>query len=185
VSGPSTIKRLDDEIREAVDAAIRDGRATGDEILALIQAMGGEASRSSVYRYKQRMEKQLQRYRAAQEVAGVWMKGIHDEPDGKVARMASQAITALALEAISKIEDGEELPSPQDLMFLSKAVQQGVQTSKMQLEMAGKIEERARAKAKAEAVQAVERVARAEGLSAETIARFRADILGVPTEPAP
>lgn len=184
MSGPSTIDRLDGEIRDAVNAAVREGRATGDEILAMIREMGGAVSRSALYRYKQRMEKQLERYRAAQEVAGVWMKGIHDDPDGKVARMAAQAITGLAMQTINEIEDGAELPSPQDLMFLSKAVQQGVQTERLQLEMAGKIEERARAKAKAEAAQAVQRVATAAGLSADTIAKFRSAILGV-AEAAP
>ena len=120
----STLDRLDPRIRDAVHTAIRENRATIDEIVATIVQMGGDVSRSAVGRYVKRIgedeAKRLEEYRKAQSVAAVWVEKIGSEPEGDVGRMLIEQVRMLAVQAVKEM-NGAEVDA-QDLMLLGKSL---------------------------------------------------------------
>jgi hypothetical protein len=80
-------------------------------------------------------------------------------------------------------EAGEEaqahLRNPKSVALMAEAVQRLTVASRQNAEYIARVEDRAAAKAKAGAARAAETAARAQGLSADTIATIKASILGV------
>ncbi len=68
--GRSSVDRLPDTLREAVDAAIADG-ATIDEITERIREGGGDCSRSAVGRYAKNMRDVIRQQQEADRVIKV------------------------------------------------------------------------------------------------------------------
>lgn len=171
----STVAALPAEILERVNAMIRDG-ATVPEILARLEEPGESVSRSALYRYKSRMERQLQRYREAQEVAGVWVRQLADDADDKVGRLLAEMIKTVAFNTISQLgEDGAESTTPEDLAHLARSIKDLVAARKGSAE----IELRIRKDVVREAAREVEQVARRQGLSAAAVAELKASFLGL------
>src|SRR5437868_3267674 len=86
-SRPSSITQLDPSIKEAVDTAIREGRLTIEQIVALIKDKGGDVSRSAAGRYVKNAKERMEDYRQAQQVAAVWVDKLGKEPEGDIGRM--------------------------------------------------------------------------------------------------
>lgn len=167
----STITQLDPRIREAVDAAIREGRATIADIVGLIREMGGMTSASSVGRYKQQAEAQMARYREAQEVAKVWIGKLQADPEGDVGRLLAEMLRTTAFQTLGDMDEG----SPQDVMFLAKALKDLASADKLTADRILLV----RREAAKEAAEKVSSVGKAKGLSAETVEALRKEILGV------
>ena len=165
----STIKRLDPRIKEAVDTAIRDGRATINEIVALVEEMGGGVSRSAVGRYKQSVEEAMETFRASQEMAKVWVEKLGEEPQTDSARLAAQILSAVAAHtAREAMNSGEAMPAG-ELMLAAKALDHIGRFQKSNLDTALK----ARKEFAAEAAEVVERTAKQQGVSKEGINAIR------------
>jgi hypothetical protein len=172
----SSISRLDPRIREAVDDAIREGRATIDDLVALIRAQGGQASRSAVGRYAQGMELSLKRYRETQEIAGRWMKQFQENPDSDVGRLLAEMLKTIAFASMADTEAAD----PKDLAHLARAVKDLASVdavkARLRAELAAETKERASA-----AAAAIERAAE-DGrmrLSPEALATIREPIYGM------
>lgn len=171
MSRKSSVKGLDPRIREAVDAAIREGRATIDDVVAIIRAMGADVSRSAVGRYKQRAEAQMQKYREAQEVAKVWIGKLQADPEGDVGRLLSEMLRTVAFQTVGDMEAAV----PEDLMFLARALKDLASADKLTAERILKV----RQETLKEAAKEVQKVAVQAGLSDETAELMRKKILGV------
>lgn len=171
MSRKSSIKQLDPRIKSAVDEAIRDDRATIDDIVAIIGRMGGDASRSAVGRYKQKAEEQMKRYREAQEVAKVWIGKLQTDPEGDVGRLLAEMLRTTAFQTIGDIDEA----TPQDIMFLGKALKDLASADTL---TANRILVVRRELAKEAAVVAVKE-AKGAGLSDEAAELIRKKILGV------
>jgi len=117
VARKSSIARLDPRVKEAVDKAIGEGRATIDEILATIRALGGAASRSAVGRYVLSANKQMERYREAQNLAKVWADKLAE--NGDVAQLTRQLLASLAFQTTSALAEDEHVEG-KELMFLGR-----------------------------------------------------------------
>ncbi len=167
----SSIVELDPRIREAVDTAIREGRATIDEIVALVTGLGGEVSRSAVGRYKQRAELQMQKYREAQEVAKVWIGKLQQDPEGDIGRLLAEMLRTVAFQSIGEMDAA----TPMDMMFLARALKELASADKLTAERILKV----RQESIREAADKAASVAKAKGLSADTVAELRKEILGV------
>jgi hypothetical protein len=167
----SSIKRLDPRVREAVDAAIREGRATIDDIVAIVAAMGGQASRSAVGRYKQQAEAQMQRYREAQEVAKVWIGKLQADPEGDVGRLLAEMLRTTAFQTLGDMEAA----TPGDVMFLAKALKDLASADKLTAERIIKV----RQEMAKDAADKAAAVAKSKGLSKDTVEELRREILGV------
>ena len=121
----SSITLLDPRVRDAVDAAIREGRATTDELVLLIKSHGQKASRSAVGRYMKNATDQMRTYREAQEVAKVWIGKINDEPEGDMGRLVAEMLRTVAYQTVGAMNDEKNPKSnakPMDVMLLAKAL---------------------------------------------------------------
>ena len=170
----SSIRRLPTEIREQVDRLVRDGH-TIDEITSHLEQLGADVSRSAVGRYKKSMEEQLARFRQAQEVAGVWVKDLGSEPEGRVGRLLAQMLQTVAFQVMADMGDEDAATKPMDIALLARAIKDLEGAARQSMEREIKIRERTQK----EAAEAVEEVAASAGLSAATVAQFRSAILGV------
>ena len=167
----SSVVTMDPAIREAVDAAIREGRATIADIVALIRELGGSVSKSAVGRYKQQAESQMQRYREAQEVAKVWIGKLQADPEGDVGRLLAEMLRTTAFQTLGDMESG----TPQDVMFLAKALKDLAGADKLTADRILLV----RREAAKEAAEKVTTVGKAKGLTKDTVEALRREILGV------
>lgn len=173
----SKITQLDPRVRAAVDDAIREGRATIDEIVLLVRGMGGEASRSSVGRYVKNAATQLKRYRDAQEIAKAWVGRLNAQPEDDVGRMLAEMFKTLAMQTMAQLGDDEqEAPAqPMELMLLAKALDHLTRSQKTTVDRAVKIREALGAK-----LEELEGEAkRGGGLDVKTIQRIREEVYGI------
>ncbi len=173
-SRPSSINQLDPAVKEAVDKAVREGRATIDQILQLIDSMGGEASRSAVGRYVKNARERLEDYRQASQIAAVWVDKLGKEPEGDIGRMLLEMLRVVAFKSIGDIDQA----SPEDLMFLGKALKDIAGADKLVVDR--EINLRKLIAAKAEKVaEEITREAKKLGASEEVIQTWRKKVLGV------
>jgi len=170
----STITKLDLRIKTEVDRAVREGRASIDDIVALIRDMGGDASRSAVGRYVKNQSEQLKKYREAQEVAKVWVDKLGKEPDGDVGRLIIEMLRVVSFQTLSNMDEA----GPEDLMFLGNAIKSIAQADKLVVDKEVNIRKLIADQAQAVAADVV-KTARKAGVSAETIEIFRSQILGI------
>jgi hypothetical protein len=173
----STIAKLDPVIKAEVDKAIREGRATIEDIVALIQKMGAQASKSAVGRYAVNAKKQMETYRQAQEVSKVWIQQIGDAPEGDVGRLVVELVRMLAFKSVSAMGEEDTSVSPEDLMFLSKAMKDLAGADKTAVDR--EINRQALQRQIKAAADNVEKVAKSNGLTADAVQAIRAQILGI------
>lgn len=171
----SSIKKLDPRVRDAVDAAVRDGRATIDDIVQLIEQHGGEASRSAVGRYVKNAKQQMEKFRQAKEIAKVWVGKFDEDPDGDVGRLLSEMLRTVAFQTISGFDDTEDGASAGEVMFIAKAIKELAQADKISADREIQI----RREVAKQAAATVEQAATAAGYSADTIAGIKKEILGI------
>lgn len=173
------VDTLPKEIRDAAYALLRDGK-TVDEITAHLQEIGAEVSRSGVGRWKKSAEKSMQALKRAEAFGARWAKDLKEDPEGKVGRLLIELGKTAALDVmLDRVDDGEEgteaKPMPtKELFFLSTAVKNFESASNMNVARELKIRKEVLEKAAA----AVEKVAKAGGMTADTVARLRAAVLG-------
>jgi len=173
----SSIDLLDARIQDAVNAAIKEGRASIDGIVDLIKGMGGDASRSAVGRYVQSQNEKLEHFRQAQETAKVWVDKIGKEPEGDVGRLLIEMLRVISYRTMSDMDSAD----PQDLMFLGKAIKDISSADKVMIDREAAV----RKLVAAQVVKAAEEVTttvRQAGMSAETIEMIRSKILGIGQE---
>ncbi|WP_304308079.1 phage protein Gp27 family protein [Pseudacidovorax intermedius] len=174
-SQPSSVTKLPPEIKEAVDAAIREGRATIADIVAMVRQMGGEVSESAAGRYVKNARERLEDYRQAQQVAAVWCDKIGKEPQGNVGRMILEMLRVIAYKSMGDLET----VSPEDLMFLSKAMKDLAGADKTMVDREINLLKLMAVKAQ-EVAASVEKTAKKAGLSDDTINTIKSQILGIP-----
>lgn len=168
-----TIHILDARLKQAIDDAITEGRATIDEIVGLVRGMGGEVSRSAVGRYKKSMEERLQEFREKQAIAGEWVRQLRADPDGDIGQMLAQMLKVIAHNTQSDLL--EEGADPKAIALMARAIKDltAVEAAKLA------IETKARADAAAKAAEAVDRVGKAMKLDPEALRKIREEVYGI------
>lgn len=170
----SSITQLDPAIKGAVDTAIRENRLTIDEIVQLIERSGGDASRSAVGRYVKNAKERMEDYRQATQMAAVWVDKIGKEPEGDVGRMVLEMLRLVAFKSIGDLEQA----SPEDLMFLGKAMKDIAGADKLIVDREINVRKLVAAEA-AKVAGEVATTAKKAGLSDETVELIKQKILGV------
>ena len=135
----SSITQLDPKIRAAVDKAVREDRATIDQIVELVDDLGGEASRSAVGRYVKNTREAMEHYRQAQSLARTWAEQIPE--NGDVAQLSRQLLSTAAFRAVSEMQSDEQVEG-RELMLFARALKD--------ISSAAKTDAEARAKIRAE-----------------------------------
>lgn len=174
----SSIAILDPRLKAAIDDAVTQGRATIDDIVRMVRALGGEVSKSAVQRYKRSMEERLADFREKQAVAGEWMRQLRADPDGDIGQMLAQMLKLIAHQTQTDMLDTGA--DAKDIAMLARAIKDMTAIEKTRLEL----EARARREATEAAADQAERSARDAGLSADRAAQIRRDVLGLRTAPA-
>lgn len=177
---PSSIDRLPPEIRERI-GRLRDAGRTIDEILAALDALDVDVSRSALGRHVQKLDRIGERLRDRRALAEALMDRFGPQDDDKLARANLEMLHGILFDLTSG-EDGEPVTfAPEQAMFLASAFRSLVTSQKSLTDLI----EKGRAKALAEAAAALDDAARSaeaageKGLSAARIAQLRRDFLGI------
>jgi len=185
----SKVRSAPDALREAVDAAIRAGW-TVDEIHAEAERVAGEIdlpedeipSRSSLGRYRASVERQMEHYRQAQQLASVWAEQLPD--NGDVAQLTRQVLSTLAFQAAGQMSDDEDI-NGKEVAWLARALKDIAMSSRMDVETRAKIKAEAAEEAAEEAAAKLREMEHedaqggARTLDPETLRRIREEVYGI------
>ncbi|MFZ5760956.1 MAG: DUF3486 family protein [Thermodesulfobacteriota bacterium] len=177
---PSSVDMMPDDIRDQLQALLRDPRVTQLEATARINAILEEEghpkiSKSAVNRYAVKMDEVGKRLRQSREVAGMWINRLGAEPQGKVGHLLNEMVRTLAFEAVLDFSEGDDKASPKMIKDLATAIHRLERASSENV----KREEEIRRKALADAADQVAKVAKHGGMSAATVQQIRTEILGI------
>ena len=177
--GRSSVDRLPDTLREAVDQAIADG-ATIDEITARIREGGEDCSRSAVGRYAKNMRDLIRQQQETDRVIKAWVQELGERPEGGTGLFLIETLRTMTLATMAALSGRDEPASLQEISRLSLILKRMEATDKLRRE--GERAEKA-ASEKRKAEKAAEKTERQGGLSAETVAAIREAVEG-PRPPA-
>ena len=176
----SSIEDLPKEARERLGELIRDGW-TLDEMTKVLKDMGAQVSRSAVGRYVQRESMAMLRYQEAQAVARVWVDKVEAEPDGDVARLLPQMLSAVAFQTIDAMSDAEDGAGALEVGQMAKAIKDlssaKVNQAALELKMR-EVRNKAREELLAEQRKALDAAEKKNGVTVETRQAIR-DLLGI------
>ena len=171
----SAIDRLPDDIREKLQELLRDPRVTQLEATARINAILEDEghperlSKSAVNRYAIRMDEVGKKLRETREIAQMWIGKLGAEPQGEVGKLLNEMVRTLAFRmAMTAHESEDDAIDPRLLKSLAVSVYRLEKAASENQQLEEKIRKKERESAKAEAVDALSKIA-----DAETIKEFR------------
>lgn len=181
---PSTIDKLLPDLQALIGNLRGQGR-TIDEIRAKLLELDVEVSRSALGRHiKSLAEAQVMMQRSRQ-MAEALVREFGAEPDDKMARLNIELAHGMLMRLMTSVDideaTGEAGPivlSPEDTMFIARAVQSLASASKTTEEKVQKRIEAAKAAAVKESAEKATKEARNQGLSKETVDAIRFAVLG-------
>lgn len=182
----SKIQQLPDDIRSQLAAMLRSGSMSQKDILAEVNKLIVESglppedqiSRTGLNRFFKRTEAAGSRISRAREMAEVLTSKLGDAPTSQISNLMSENMKTMAFETsmalMEATEDGEMIDIKQ-FNQLALAFQRISQSSILNQ----KIEKEIRAAFAAEAANAVEKIVKQAGVSAETITFIKSEILRI------
>ncbi len=176
----STIDKLPDEFRTALNALLRDPAVSQLEAAVEVNRLLAESgepirvSKSAVNRYSMKMEKIGAKLRQSREIADMWIAKLGSQPQGQVGHLLNEVVRNLAFDtAIAMSEDGEPV-EPKLIRELAVAIEK--------LERAASENEKRdaeiRRKAREEAAEELTAELKNDGISAEVEASIKRVLLG-------
>lgn len=177
----STIKTLPADILEQLQALLRDPRVTQldatQRINAILAEQGQEpVSKSAVNRYAMRMADVGKKLQESRAIAEMWIGKLGSQPAGEVGKLLNEVVRNLAFDAAMHMAEDENPAHPGAIKELAIAIEK--------LEnAASKNEQRdalIRKQALEEAANKAADIAKRSGLTADAIATFKREMLGVP-----
>lgn len=181
----STIAKLPRELAELCHRLIREG-ATIHQITDKLNELDADVSKSAVGRYVKSTRAMMQRYQAAQEIAGKLVAQIGENPTGDVGALLAEMLKTIAFQMMADLGDAEAPEEgdtdaedlrvkPMEFMLLAKGLDH--------LERAGAVGLKRRLEIERVALQrqakAAEKVAREKGLNDDQWEAIRARFLGI------
>lgn len=188
---PSTIKRLPPQVRERLNAWIRDESVTQSEAAALVNKLLAQlypghppVSRKAVNRYDLSMREAGEKIRQAREISDVWVAKLGSQPAGQLGHLIVEMIRTIAFEVAQQVAAGEitaeSLPGVLDQVNkLALAAQRLARSSAEEERRERQIREEERKRASEEAAEEAGKAASELGLSAETADAIKRQVLGV------
>ena len=176
---PSSVDKLDKEVRELIGQLRIDHGWTIDEILAKLKELGqGQVSRSALGRHVKSLEEIGAQLRHSREVASALVQQIGDAPEDRVADLNIELMHTMILRLVTATNDaGDGQPivlDPEQVMFLSRSLQGLAGARKTNADMVLKLRQEATREAARKAVDA----AKTRGLSGDTVEFIRKAVLG-------
>lgn len=170
----STVKELPKEIRVEVDRLLADG-TTIDDIVAKLQELGADISRSALGRYKQDFDQVTRRMREMREVAAGFARELGAAPEGETGRLLIELVQSLVFKFAARQSDQDAATTAQELYHVARAIKDLEHGASLGADRELKI----RKDTATEAAKAAGGAAKAAGLSAEAIAAIERDVLGI------
>ncbi|WP_066667367.1 MULTISPECIES: phage protein Gp27 family protein [unclassified Sphingomonas] len=177
---PSSIDRLPRELRELIGELRRDGR-TIDEILEKLRELDANVSRSALGRHVKSLGEIAERMQRSRQMAEALVNKFGDQPDNKLARINLELMHTVVMETITAAEVDPETGearsitfSPEQAMFLARAMQSLASAEKANDDRITKARDRERK----EAAEKAGAAAKSKGLSADTVDFIRQAVLG-------
>ena len=183
--GRSSVDRLPDTLREAVDAAVADG-ATIDEITARIRAGGEDCSRSAVGRYSKDARELIRQQQETDRTIKAWVEELDARPEGGTGLFLIETLRTMTLATMAALNRRDEPASLQDLSRLSLILRRIESTEKLcrDRERAEREEKAEKAAAeKTEPAPGAGQAKRRRSLPPETVAAIHEAVLGRPLGP--
>lgn len=183
----SKVELLPEEIKNALDGLIRQGRMSQKDILATVNDLIDKAglseevklSRSGFNRYAKRMDEMGLRVRQAREVAEVWTTKLGEAPVSDIGKLLQEFVRTMAFETSMKLmesaEEENQVVPPKALNQLALVVQRIEQAAMT----SHKVEKAIREEAKKEIAEQTEKIVKKAGISADTAADIKKHILGI------
>jgi hypothetical protein len=170
----SSIDDLPDPVRESVDRAIARGVKL-DDIVAMVNDMGEEVTRSAVGRRAKNYRQMADQQRNVMAIAKAFGEDFGDS-NNDAGKLLIQLVNSVAVRAMIPLASGEE-PNidGKELHFLARTAKDLLSAAKIDADRDSKIRDDERRKNAA----AAEAEGRAAGASDETIERIKRKILGV------
>lgn len=179
---PSKIDLLPETIREQLHLMLREKRHTQEEIRAAINELidshdlsALQISRTGLNRYATRMEEFGAKIRASREMAEIWATKLGSAPTSDVGKLLLEFVKTLAFETSMQMSEAGETVPPKALGQLA-LVAQRLEAAAM---ASHKREKEIRLAFAQEAAAQAEKITKKAGLSAETAATIRKEILGI------
>lgn len=180
---PSKIDLLPEAVREQLHQMLRDKRHTQEEIREAINELINEynlpedmqISRTGLNRYASRMETMGSKIRASREMAEIWASKLGSAPTSDVGKLLLEFVKTLAFETSMDMADSGKSVEPKALGQLA-LVAQRLEAAAM---ASHKREKEIQQEFAKKAAAAAENITRSAGLSAETAAEIKRQILGI------
>lgn len=167
----SKVSQLPDAVRETLEQKLlTSGFSNYESLSTWLNEQGFEISKSSLHRWGSSFEERVEALRLATQQARAIVQASPDD-----AGDMTEALMRLMQERLfSALVEMNVDPAKLNLGAVAKALAPIARASIAQKEYASKVRERAAA-----AADAVEKLARSNGLSADTADQFRRQILGI------
>ncbi|MEL7784072.1 phage protein Gp27 family protein [Citromicrobium bathyomarinum] len=179
---PSSIDKLEPEVRELIAHLRIDKGYTIDEVKRAVEAEIGKErapSRSALGRHVRQLADVSADLRETQVYAEALAKEAGGKTGTQLLDMNTQLLQANMFKLMLAEKDGEGIQlGPKEAKEFSEALRNVALARKNSLELVEKAEARAAAKATAEAAEKATTAARTKGLSAETVDAIRFAVLG-------
>lgn len=178
---PSSIDKLDQEVRELIGKLRMDHGWTINEILQRLKDMGQSVSRSALGRHVRTLQDVAGEMREAQAMAAALAREVGDADQSRMLDVNVQLLQSnmFKLMLASSEGDGEGVQlKPSEAKAFADALRSIALTRKTDLDLIERAEKRAAERAKIEAAESATRAARAKGLSKETVESIRFAVLG-------
>jgi hypothetical protein len=177
---PSTIDRLDPEVKDLIGKLRIEHGWSIDEILQKLRQLGqGEVSRSALGRHVKSLEEIGAQLRHSREVAQALVAQVGDAPEDRVADLNIELMHSMILRLVTATNDeGDGQPillGPEETMFMARSLQALAGAKKTNTDMVLKVRVEATKKAAEKASAAV----KARGLGKETADWIYQEVLGV------
>ena len=182
---PSTVDLIPAEVKAQLQAWLQDPRIPQEEATSranqLLELAGHpeRLSKSSVNRYAVKMEEVGQKLRQSREVAQMYISQVGAAPQGQTGLLINEMLRSMAFEVSLKMQDLDA--GDPESMSATISCLKNLSLTMQRLEQSATINVKRESEIKRQAVeQAADKaadVAKAEGVSAETIQRIRRDVL--------
>lgn len=179
----SSVDLLPDELRHKLLELLKDPSITQSDITALINNEAGESvvSKSSVNRYAQRMQKQIEKTRQAREVADAYLDKMGNGTRNQLGKVVNEQIRLMSFELMAEIEELKENGETDTALVIDLIYK--VSRGLKELELAEKLnaerEDQIRKAVLKEAAETAAKQLKKEGLSMSAIIQLKKEILGI------
>lgn len=168
----SSIRKLHPDLRREIDRLLDDERFTLEQVTDHMRTLGAEVSKSAVQRYNVQFQELRQELRVVREMSDTVGRELGESDDHT--RLIVESLQALLIKARMQ-HNGKDEIDDRSLKNLTESARNLAVALKSSVDTELKVRERFAREAAAE----VEKEAKSEGLSADTIERVKAKILGL------